>query len=152
MIKFLQKAIEAGARPRKTANDSVLLRHGSNYKQLVNTSGSLTRAGVQYQRLTNTELETFSYDPQQTPVRTLNRETIKLRGGKERVVRTFDPTTDKYKYTPLGKRFFAKAKREYIVKVPAIFRGKRANGKPYSRQGLYPIHAPVQVASSYTQQ
>ena len=152
MIKFLQQALEAGARPRKTANDSVVLRHGSNYKQLVNTSGSLTRAGVAFQTLKpDTELEVFSYDPQQTPVRTGNRETIKLRGGKERVVRTFDPTTDKYKYTPLGKRFFAKAKREYIVKVPAIFRGKRANGKPYSRQGLFPIHAPVQVPSSYTQ-
>ena len=108
MIKFLQQALEAGARPRKTANDSVVLRHGSNYKQLVNTSGSLTRAGVAFQRLKpDTKLEVFFYDPQQTPVRTGNRETIKLRVVKYRVVRTFDHTTYKKKYAPLAKRFFA---------------------------------------------
>ena len=153
MIRFLEKAIEAQARPRKTANDSVVLRHGSNYKMLVNTSGSVTKAGKEYQRLKpDTELEIFTYDPQQTPARTGNRETIKLRGGKERVVRVFDPTTDNFKYTSLGKRFFASKRTEYIVKVPAKFSGKRANGKSYSRQGLYPIHAPVNVPASYNQQ
>ncbi len=68
MIKFLNEAIDANARPRKTANDSVVLRHGSNFKMLVNTSGSLTKAGQYYQTKTNTELETFTYDPQQTPI------------------------------------------------------------------------------------
>ena len=94
MLQFLNKAIESNGRPRKTPNDSVLLRHGRQYKVLVNTSGALTKAGEEYQRLTDSTLETFSYDPQQTPKRTGNQEFIKTRGGKERLIRTFDPTAN----------------------------------------------------------
>ena len=155
MLQFLNQAIEANVRPRKTPNDSVLLRHGKQYKTLVNTSGALTRAGEEYQRLTDSTLETFSYDPQQTPKRTGNQEFIKTRGGKERLVRTFDPTANdgqgKYRYTQLGNRFYANKKTEYIVRVPAIFKGVRANGQAYSREGLFPIHEPVLIPSSYTQ-
>ena len=94
MFQFLNDAIEANSRPRKTANDSVLLRHGGKYKVLVNTSGGLTKSGEEYQRLTNSTLETFSYDAQQTPKRTGNQEFIKTRGGKERLIRTYDPTAN----------------------------------------------------------
>ena len=118
MLQFLNKAIDGNSQPRKTVNDSILLRHGKQYKVLVSTSGVLSKAGTEYQRLTNTTLETFSYDPQQTPTRTGNQESIKMRGGKERVVRTFDPTANdgqgKYRYTQIGNRFFANKKTEYI--------------------------------------
>ena len=130
MIQFLNKAIEANNRPRKTPNDSILLRHGSSYKTLVSTSGALTKAGEEYQKLTNSTLLTFSYDAQQTPKRIGNQEFIKLRGrgGKERLVRTFDPTANdgqgKYKYTQIGKQFFAKKVTEYVVRVPAKFKGQ----------------------------
>ena len=155
MIQFLNTAIDANVQPRKTPSDSVLLRHGKQYKVLVNTSGGITKAGHEYQRLTKSTLETFSYDPQQTPKRTGNQEIIKMRGGKERVIRTFDPTANdgqgKYRYTQIGKRFFANKKTEYIVRVPAIFKGRRANGQAYSREGLFPIHQPVHVPATYTQ-
>ena len=48
MISFLNKAIDANSRPKKTVNDSVLLKHGKQYKVLVNTSGALTKAGKEY--------------------------------------------------------------------------------------------------------
>jgi len=157
MIQFLNKAIEANNRPKKTPNDSILLRHGNQYKTLVSTSGSLTKAGEEYQKLTNSTLLTFSYDAQQTPKRIGNQEFIKLRGrgGKERLVRTFDPTANdgqgKYKYTQIGKRFFANKKTEYVVRVPAKFKGQRANGQEYDREGLFPMHQPVAVPANYTQ-
>ena len=156
MIQFLNKAIDANSQPRKTANDSILLRHGKQHKVLVNTSGVLTKSGQEYQRLTDSSLETFSYDPQQTPKRVGNQEFIKMRGSqKERLVRNFDPTANdgqgSYKYTQIGKRYFKDKKTEYIVRVPAIFAGTRANGQAYSREGLFPIHQPVPVPSTYTQ-
>ena len=114
MLRFLNQAIESNSRPRKTANDSILLRHGTQYKVLVNTSGGLTKSGQEYQRLTDSTLETFSYDPQQTPKRVGNQEFIKTRGGKERLVRNFDPTANdgqgKFKYTQIGKRYYANNK------------------------------------------
>ena len=79
MSQFLNKAIESNSRPRKTPNDSILLRHGKQYKVLVNTSCVLTKAGQEYQRLTDSTLLTFSYDPQQTPIRRGNQEFIKMR-------------------------------------------------------------------------
>ena len=155
MLRFLNQAIESNSRPRKTANDSILLRHGTQYKVLVNTSGGLTKSGQEYQRLTDSTLETFSYDPQQTPKRVGNQEFIKTRGGKERLVRNFDPTANdgqgKFKYTQIGKRYYANKKTEYIVRVPAIFKGTRANGQEYSREGLFPIHQPISVPANYTQ-
>ena len=71
------------------------------------------------------------------------------------MIRTFDPTANdgqgKYKYTQINKRFFANKKTEYIVRVPATFKGRRANGRPYSCEGLFPIHEPAQVPATYTQ-
>ena len=67
MITFIAGAIEGNARPRKTPNDTILLKHGRNYKALVNATGSLIKAGKEYERITNNSLETFSYDPQQIP-------------------------------------------------------------------------------------
>ena len=34
--------------------------------------------------------------------------------------------------------------------MPATFKGKRANGQRYSREGLFPIHQPVSVLATYT--
>ena len=51
----------------------------------------------------------------------------------------------------LGKRFFKDRRTEYVVCVPATFKGRRANGRPHSREGLFPIHNPAQVPATYTQ-
>ena len=59
MLKFITDAIEGNARPRKTPNDTILLKHGRNYKVLVNATGSLTKAGKEYERLTDNSLQTF---------------------------------------------------------------------------------------------
>ena len=38
-----------------------------------------------------------------------------LRGGKEKVVRRYDPVTNDYKYTALGKRFYGRQQIQYVV-------------------------------------
>ena len=111
MRKFITEAIEQGRTPKRTGNESIILRNNNEFRVLVSTVGSLTKAGHLYEELANTELETFSFDPKQLPARNGNVESIKLRGGKERVVRPFDPTaTDgkgEFRYTALGKKFFS---------------------------------------------
>ncbi len=81
-------------------------------------------------------------------------ERIKVRGGAEKVVRIFDPTADEgrgeYRYTALGKRFFSSERQEYVVRVPAVFAGTRANGTAYRREGLWPEHEPVKVRTTWT--
>jgi len=72
-------------------------------------------------------------------------ETIKMRGGKESVVRRFDPATGGWKYTRLGSQFYSKRRTEYVVRVAATFAGTRSNGTPYSRDGFYPIQAPISL-------
>ena len=94
MRKFVTDAINSGRTPKRTANESIILRNNNEFRVLVSTVGSLTKAGHIYEELANTELETFSFDPRQLPTRNGNVEIIKLRGGKERVVRTFDPTAN----------------------------------------------------------
>ena len=154
MRKFITQAIEQGRTPKRTGNESIILRNNNEFRVLVSTVGSLTKAGHIYEELANTELETFSFDPKQLPARNGNVESIKLRGGKERVVRTFDPTANdakgEFRYTALGKKFFSKKQVEYIVRVPATFSGTRSNGQPYSREGFYPVHQPVSVPMTYT--
>ena len=118
MIQCLHKALEANSRPKKTPHDSILLRHGKENTVLVNTNGALTKAGTEYEKMTKTTLMTFSYENEQTPIRKGNQEFIKLRRGRERLIRTYDPTANdgqgSYKYTQVGKRFFANQKTNYF--------------------------------------
>jgi hypothetical protein len=90
-------------------------------------------------------LPTGGYADDQTPTRTGNVETIKMRGGKENVVRRFDPATGGWKYTRLGNAFYSKRRTEFVVRVAATFAGTRSNGTPYSRHGFYPIQAPISL-------
>ena len=140
MRKFITQAIEQGRTPKRTGNESIILRNNNEFRVLVSTVGSLRKAGHICQELANRELETFSFDPKQLPARNGNVESIKLRGGKERVVRTFDPTANdakgEFRYTALGKKFFSKKQVGYIVRAPATFSGTRSNGRPYSREGF----------------
>ncbi len=107
--------------------------------QQMSAAGKLTKVGEAYQDRTGVDLESYSYDPNQIPRRVGNVESIKMRGGgKERVVRTFDPATQEFSYTQLGKRFYKETRREHIVKIPAKFVGVRANGQPYERNGFFP--------------
>ena len=63
MQQFIEKAIERGTKPRKTANESVILRgEGRDYKVLVSSAGNITKAGRSYQELTGAGLDTYSYD------------------------------------------------------------------------------------------
>ena len=119
MQAFLQSAQNNNTRPKRTASGSLILRGGTGYRTLVNTRGQRTPAGRAWEALTGSALPTEPYDAQQAPVRQGDRETIRVR-GKERVVRTYDPATNDWRYSRLGRQYYAERRVQYVVKVPSI--------------------------------
>jgi len=150
-MEFLRAAIAAGSNPQVAASGATVLRDGRRFKQLVNSAGKLTDAGRLYQGETGVLLDTNSYDTAQAPRREGNAEYISMRRGQDKVVRRWDAAMNNWKYTALGKNFFAQKRIQYVVKVPATFAGKRANGTPYSRQGYFPLNEPIAIKMTDSQ-
>ena len=84
--------------------------------------------GAEYERQTGNVTPAGGYDATQAPRRNGDVEYIRLRGSLEKVVRKYDQTTNAWKYTALGGKFFSQRRVEFIVKIPAMFDGTRSNG------------------------
>ena len=77
MDAFIQGALGRGIRPKRTANDALILRDGSKYRTLVDAYGQRTAAGRRYEALADASLPAEGYDAAQAPVRQGNAETIR---------------------------------------------------------------------------
>ena len=73
-----------------------------------------------------------------------------MRGGKESVVRRFDLATGGFTYTRLGRTFYFQRRTEYVVRVPVKYQGMRHDGSAYTREGYYPVQAPVSLPQYLT--
>ena len=104
-MSFVEAAFAKGLRARPSPSDGMLLRDGNRHRVLVDSSGTLTKFGREYEALVET-LPAGGYDATQTPSRTGNVETVRMRGGKEAVVRRWDPATGAFRYTRLGRAFY----------------------------------------------
>ena len=62
-----------------------------------------------------------------------NAEYIRF-GGKRRLVRRYNPGTNQWAYTDLGRRYFSRERSEYIVEVPVRVVGYRVDGSMYEIQ------------------
>jgi hypothetical protein len=71
--------------------------------------------------------------------------------GKERLLRTYDPVSNDWKYSRLGKQHYKTARMQYVVKVPSIHSGERSDNTAYTRQGFFPIDTPVSVSATLSQ-
>ena len=82
------------------------------------------------------------FDPEQAPTRQpgTNDEEIRLRDGTRETVRTWDPATRKWKYTELGKKFFANKRVEMVAKIPVVVEGTRRDGRgSYEKRTHLPV-------------
>ena len=150
-MTFVSVAHGKGVVPKTTPGGSLILRDGSSFRILVNSGGMLTTHGREYEALAGESLpQGGGYDPSQTPIRVNNTETIRTRTGKNAIVRRYDVATGKFTYTRLGRQFYSLRRVEYVVSVPARFTGKRTNGAPYQRDGLYPISSTISLPQSLT--
>ena len=150
-MEFLRAAIAAGGTPQIAASGATVLKQGRKFRQLVTSAGKVTEAGRLFENESGTALDTNSYAVGQTPSREGNAEFISMRRGQDRIVRRWDAAMSKWVYTALGKKFFAQRRVQYVVKVPATFEGKRANGAPYRRAGYFPLNENIAVPMAYSQ-
>eukprot|EP00973_Karenia_brevis_P021110 2903209-Karenia_brevis.AAC.1 len=67
MNAFIQGAVAQGIRPKRTANDALILRDGARYRILVDASGQRTAAGRRYEELAQATLPAEGYDASQNP-------------------------------------------------------------------------------------
>ena len=131
--------IAANAKPQNTTGGSVILKSGNKRHTLLNSQGERTTLGEYYEQQSSDELPVGGFDPTTAPFREGNTEFIRMRNGEERAVRRYDPADNEYKFTKLGKSFYARLKRNYIVQIPVKVKGKRKDGSHYNVKSYMPI-------------
>ena len=126
----------------KMANDRVVLSLGAR-KQITlrGDNGALTNAGKTWEQITGRALMDGGFQ-NQIPQRDGNVETIKLRNGQRAITRRWLPALNKWRFTPLGKRFYRTLTRNYVVSVPTYKIGRRKDGSNYV---IGNIHVPLSM-------
>ena len=159
MIKARQSIdamLTTNRKPTNTKSGAVILKDESKRHQLVDTSGSKTKIGAYWEQQTGQDLPVGGFDSGQTPFREGNTEFIYMRNGEQRAVRQYSPVDNEFKFTVLGKSFYARLKRNYVVQVPVIIKGKRKDGTEYnvksslpvSRMGIDRIQMPLNLTAA----
>ena len=139
--KILTPSKDNNANPTHTASGSLIVRQGAKYRVLADKQGAPTKAGRFWERLTNNTLPPPPPALVAAPVRIGDREHLQME-GKQRLLRTYDPATNEFQYTRLGKQHYKRARLQYVVKVPSRHAGKRANGRNYTRDRFWSTSVP----------
>ena len=149
----LDALITAGQEPAKhKTTESIGIRSGKRSISLVDAAGKKTPAGIYFEQKAGKNLPDGGF-LQQKARRDGNAETIALRDGKRGVTRRWDVGTGEFKFTALGKKYYSTLRRNYVVDVPIVIRGRRKNGTDYQikshmkmeRLGLRPIEVPLHL-------
>ena len=97
--------VAAGATPRYSGGDGLLLRAGKRYVRLSDDLGELTAAGHAYEAQTGHPLPVSGLQ-RQAPHRAGATETIKMRDGRRAVTRRWNKAKGEWDFTRLGRRFY----------------------------------------------
>ena len=108
------------------------MRQGMAYATLVKPDGTKTVQGRTYETRSRRELPAGgAFNRDQPPQREGLTEHIKTRDGKEKVTRRWDPATNEYSFTALGRAFYSRRRSVYVVHIPTLIQGRRNNGSTY---------------------
>ena len=89
---------------------------------LLDSKGKVTESGKYwYDEVQKSERPKEGYDPNAELIRRHRTDYIKMRNGREQIVRVYRPELKNYTYTPLGRQFFADKPRRAMVHIPVIF-------------------------------
>ena len=102
--------VASGSAPISVSSGAVLAKQGPRFQTLVDASGHLTKAGTYYQEQTRAELPVGGFDNQQAPTRSGDTEFITMRDGTQRATRRWDPASQDYRFTDLGRRYYSRLK------------------------------------------
>jgi len=123
--------IAAGVTPGKLkGSEGISLVQGKRKVRLVGDDGTVTKQGRYWEQRTGEQLPAGGF-MQQAAVREGNVEFIRLRDGSKGVTRKWDEATGQYSYTRLGTRYYTQLRRNYVVSVPVVVKGTRADKSTY---------------------
>ena len=131
--------VASGRHVANTPSGAVLARQGPRFQTLVAAEGERTEAGAYYEQKSSQELHLGGYDTSQAPQRSGDTEYVMMRSGEQRATRRWNPASQDYKFTKLGKSFYGRLKRNYLVQVPVKVTGQRKNGTTYTIRSTLPI-------------
>ena len=122
----IDEAFEAGQRPQKLkTSEAIALKSGRSTIKLIGHDGKKTPAGEYFEQKEGAPPLPDGGFLQQTARREGNTETIELRNGKRAITRRWNPASNEYKFTALGKQYYSTLRRNYVVDVPVTIRGTR---------------------------
>ena len=131
--------VASGVQPTTTASGAVIARTGTRHQTLITSAGTRTALGAHYEDHGGTELPAGGYDTSQAPTREGDTEYILMRNGARKAVRRWDAAAGDYSFTAVGRSFYSRIKRNYVVQVPVLVKGTRKNGTVYSIRSSLPI-------------
>jgi len=145
--RMIDIAIAAGAVTRRRGSQTILplgqrrdllgkqvlagetTKRNSSYVVIADQFANLTKAGIYYIDKSKSALPDASgFDRNQPLIHRRPSDYVRVANGKEQKVRTLG-ADGKSTLTALGKRFFKDKFTEYVVHVPVVINGKRANSK-----------------------
>ena len=130
---FIESAHAAGVRPVRSKMGNLSLSHAGKKIMLSSGQKQLDSGKVYY------ELAGEAFPEVGTTFARGNVE-FAVVGGKR--LRTWDASSNSYKYTAAGKTFYSKGRSQYIVHVPITIKGQRdgkRGGTSYTRPGFRPM-------------
>jgi hypothetical protein len=170
--KMIDVAFTANAMPRKSGNSTILptgqrrdaigkasLAGKANLKNtsyivLADQFGTLTASGQYYYGKAGVGAAPDKYDRTQALIHKNGNDYVMV-NGKQKLVRSLKANGNT-ELTALGRKWFSKRSIEYIVSVPTIISGTRANGNSYTRTSSLPIDVlgiqQIMISSALSEQ
>ena len=96
-------------------------------------------AGRYFEQASSKELPVGGFDTFQAPQRSGDTEYVVMRSGEQRATRRWDPVNQDYRFTALGKIYYQRLMRNYVVQVPVRVSGQRKDGSQYQIRSSLPI-------------
>jgi hypothetical protein len=136
--------------PQRTKN-GFILRFGnarnSGYRYLTRNNEP-TPAGEFWREITGKPLPLDVFD-ENAPITIRGRtEYIETSNGQQ-ALRSWDAARQRYKYTPLGRKYYKNKRSRFVVNVPAKIYGKRINGTEYQIDDTYIPAQSLQLPSIF---
>ena len=125
MQQRIDAFVAAGLQTRTTSAGAVIARNGPRFQTLVDSAGQRTEAGRYYEQATSSVLPAGGYDYSQSPTRSGDTEYIRMHSGEQRSTRRWDPARQDFVFTDLGRSYYSRLKRNYVVQVLVRITGTR---------------------------
>ena len=105
---------------------------------LADALGGATAAGEYYYERSGQSRPASGIDRNQPLIHRGGGDYLQAANGKQRLVRTLRPDGSTV-LTALGRSYFKDKVSEYVVHIPVLIQGTRANGNNYTRTSTIPI-------------